>query len=196
MRLPDRDLGPKWGEVPPILSQLRLPISPSGPVFRRFQATGIRTQSTVTEIGDPTEIKVARGLLRRSVSNVVAIESEFRRTGFSAADHGLKAMKLAACNQPKRSAIRTGQHGHEGVVPVPQRIRPFQQKDRTGFHSLGNPSFQELQLSCHSALHWVVSTGSRPNGEPQPRVVRSTCYEFRGRRPVRPGNDMVPVFPL
>jgi hypothetical protein len=115
----------------------------------------------------PTD-KRARFLLNSTITDVLAIESKFRGTHFASTDHRFKAVKLPPGNQPHRTATGAGQHGDEGIVAVTKRIRPFQKKDRTGFHLFGDPCFEKLQLSCHSSLRWVNSTGLRPKGKPKP----------------------------
>ena len=94
-------------------------------------------------------------LLRRSITNIISVEPKFRGAAFASADHGFKTVKLPARDQADRAAAGACQYGYEGIVAVPQRIWPFQQKNRTRFHLFGDPCFEELQLSCHSSLQEV-----------------------------------------
>src|SRR5579862_1603645 len=108
-------------------------------------------------------------LLNGPIANIVAVKSKFRGACFASADHGFIAVKLSPRNQANSPAPRTREHGHEGIAAFSQRGRSFEKKDRSRFHFFGDPCFEELQLSCHSSLRWVSSTGLRLKCKPLPR---------------------------
>src|SRR5580765_7638868 len=71
-------------------------------------------------------------------------EDVLGRAGLGAADHGLEAGALLACDESERAAAGAGEDGPVGVVGVADDAAGlFEQKEGAGLHLLRNPFFEK-----------------------------------------------------